>query len=139
MSFKFNPTTSQLDLVGSSAAAADVTAIDLTFVANETISALKVVYAVSETDVGVCDSDVLAKSQALGVALNAATIGQPVAVRTFGLLEDVSFLFLPGDELFVSSNGSITDNPVSTGFHIEIGHSLGTGKIFVQVRRPITL
>lgn len=138
MSFKFNPITSQLDLVGSNSSGSP-TAIDLTFTASETISALKAVYAVDATNVGVVDSTDLSKSQVLGVAVTAATTGQPVTVRIFGVLEDVSFAFASGSELFANALGTIVSTAVGIGFHLEIGHSIGTGKIMVQVRRPITL
>jgi hypothetical protein len=138
MSYRFNPFTGQLDLVGSGGAPivnADV--VDVVFVAAEIIPALKVVYGSSPTEVSIASSTMDHKP--LGLALNAAIIGQSVTVRCFGEVADLSFGFSANAPLFVNAIGNLVSTPVVTGYHTEVAHGLGVGKVFVNVKNQIAL
>jgi hypothetical protein len=131
MGFKFNATTGELDLVNKSK---DSSVVSLT--AGETISALKLVYQ----DI---DSAFVASSnldqRPIGIALNSANIGDPVRVRTFGELKDVSFSYSANQTLFLSSNGSLTTTSPSTGYSVEVGYGQGSGEIFINIKTQIVL
>lgn len=137
MGFKFNPITGQLDLVNPSTTTAVAEFIDVTFNAAENISALKVVYADTATTVRVASSG--SSNKPIGVATAAASIGNPVTIRTFGELSDASFLFAFDTPLFLNNVGSLSSTAVTSGYHTEIGHGLGTGKIFINIKNQITL
>lgn len=134
MSFRYNPLTGNFDIAQDSGGSS---ASDVTATAFGVISALKVVYAISATQVAIADQ--LQPHKPIGVALNAAGDGDSITFRTFGEVEDASFLFAVNEPLFFNSVGSITNIPPSTGYHTEIGHGMGVGKIFVSIKNQITL
>lgn len=132
MGLKFNPLGDPFDLVNNKPKA-----IDLNFIAGEVISALKVVYASNSTTVMIAST--ANSNKPIGIALNAAGLGDLVKVRTFGELLDGSFSFASDTPLFFNLVGTITSTNPSSGYHTEIGHGLGTGKIFVNIKNQITL
>lgn len=111
----------------------------VTKIADESISALRVVAAVSETNVALADKDSFQDAKALGVSINAANTGENVKVVTFGEIKDSFFNFPLNEPLFLGDNGVITDIAPSDVFNTTIGHSLGPGAIFVNIREPIEL
>lgn len=137
MSFKFNPITGNLDLVGDSSAASTPSVVDATYEAAESISALKAVYLDSPSTVRVATSG--ADVKPIGVAITAASAGAAVAVRVFGQLDDAAFTFAVNDHLFVSPTGSLTTSAPTTGFLTEVAHAVGIGSIFVNVKNQIVL
>jgi hypothetical protein len=132
MGIKFNPLGSPFDLDSGK-----TKAIDLSKIAGQNISALKVIFGSSATNVLLANSN--NDEQVLGVALNAANNGDLVLVRTFGELADPSFLFAPNEPLFFNNFGTITAAPPSSGFSTQIGHGLGAGKIFIKIGPQIVI
>jgi hypothetical protein len=132
MPYKFNPLTGNLDYYESSSVES------FKKIASENISALKLVYA----DVLNCyladNSDEL-KTSVIGVALNGANIGEEVEIKTSGELKDIFFNFSIGEKLFLGANGAITNTPPSSGYHVCIGHGLGSGAIFINIESEIVL
>ena len=138
MSYRFNPFTGQLDLVGNNGSTtvnADV--VDVVFEAAEIIPALKVVYGSSPSQVSIASS--LMPHKPLGLALNAALAGQSVTVRCFGEVSDLSFGFAVDEPLFCNALGNLSSTPVIVGYHTEVAHGLGAGKVFVNVKNQIVL
>lgn len=110
--------------------------------AAEPVSALKIVYSSSLGEVSIADPSTFATSKALGVAMNAAAIGDDVEVKTFGELKDSFFNFPQGDLLFLGSSGVITNvapDPLLVNFSLELGYSLGVGGIFIEKKDVIEL
>lgn len=132
MGIKFNPLGDPFDLVN-----AKPKAIDLNFIAGEVISAMKVVYALNPTTVMIAST--ASSFKPIGIALNAAGIGDLIKVRTFGELSDGTFSFASDTPLFFNLVGTVTSTNPTTGYHTEIGHALGTGKIFINIKNQITL
>lgn len=134
MPFKFNPFTGNFDLVNPEK-------FENIYLkqASEDISALKIVRAISDTQIAIADNDTYTKSKAFGVALTASTTGGNVRVQTFGEIKDASFLFPINEPLFLGSNGVITITPPILGFVINIGYSLGNGAIFIDINEQIEL
>lgn len=140
MGFKFNPTTGLLDLVGQAGTVtANTEKLIKSFVAGENISALKLVYASSPTEVSVCSLSSYDLSRAIGVAITAATTGNSLNVQLFGKLEDASFTFAFNEDLYLNINGSITNSYPSSGYNLQVGYGMGTGAIFIDIEKPITL
>lgn len=133
MAFKFNPLTGQLDLVDSTAPSDNLKKI-----ASENISALKLVY-VDLVNCYLGDNLDDAKTSVVGVAINSATTGNEVEVKTNGELQDSFFAFPFGDKLFLGVNGDITNTPPVNGTQVCIGHSLGIGAIFINIESEIIL
>lgn len=138
MSYKFNPITGTLDYFEVSDASSSDKVLT-TKICDETISALKLVVAVNSSNVLLGDSTAYTSSKCLGLALTSGNIGEVIDVLLFGKHEDVSFTFTLNEPLFLSSNGSVTQTPPTVNFTTTIGHSLGNGAIFIDIREPIQL
>lgn len=108
-------------------------------VADQAISALKLVKLTSDTNVDVADSSLTFNdSLVVGVLLDTAvSAGQLVNVQTYGVLQDALFTFPLNDTLFLGTSGQITNVAPSTGFSIIVGKSLGVGSIFIKIEIPI--
>lgn len=138
MGFKFNPLTGKLDLTGQASASADGT--EEIFTAGETISAMKAVYRSSTTEVGVADSTVTGKERAIGVAMNAANVGEPVTVKLFGKITDAIFAaFALNDFIFLGTLGGLTATAPTVGYRTLIGLNLGSNEFLIDIQEPITL
>ena len=110
------------------------------YITTEVISALRMVTLVSESDCKLGQSQTIFEdAKIVGVALNASAIGGNVTCLTYGILEDPSFTFPLNEPLFLKANGVISNIEESTGFSTQVGHSLGTGAIFINIREPIEL
>ena len=113
---------------------------ELNLVANENISALKIV---RQDTGGVLLADIGAQldSEALGVSRDAATLGSNLRVITYGRVDDTSFGFTLNEPLFLGNNGLITNlAPTNSGEYIvRIGYSLGIGSIFIDIESPVLI
>ena len=111
-----------------------------TYVAAENISALRAVRLINANECELGDPDTIYEdAKVVGISLTAATTGNNVEVLTFGILEDPFFTFPLNEPIFLAPNGVVTDVPPTTGFSTQIGHSLGTGQIFINIREPLEL
>lgn len=122
----------------SSLIASSAASVVNTYTAGETISANQTLY---ELDGAVFkgDHDTLQRANIIGVALTAATIGQPVKVLQYGILEDGAFNWAPTDLIFVADNGVLTSVAPDTGYLTRIGKAITTTQILVSIDSPITL
>lgn len=82
-------------------------------------------------------------SFALGMALNDASIGDPVNVMIMGQYSDLSFSAFPlNSTIFLDTDGGMTDvkptRPLSGSVTI-LGRSFGNGDIYINVTRPIII
>jgi len=135
MSFKFNPLSGEFDFFE----AAGVPRLTDKRICGETISALKLITAQDNTNVLLSDNDLYVNAKVLGISLTAGNIGDEIDVLLFGKHEDAAFNFTLNEPLFLSANGVITETPPSTNFSTTIGHSLGAGAIFINIKEPIQL
>lgn len=109
-------------------------------VADETISALRALKSVSLTNVALGnDAGTCEDATIIGISRNAANAGQSVELVSQGKLQDTSFNFTAGAQLFLGANGLITDVAPTTGFLTRIGSSGGPGIIYVNIEDPIML
>lgn len=107
-------------------------------VADETISALKAVFASSDEGVKVSSSTDSLRQRILGVAVTSALITQSVTVQTAGVIEDALFAsMILSEPVFVDSVGSLTQTPPSSGALIEVGQYIGESKILLNIERTI--
>lgn len=139
MPYKWNAITGQLDYFQDTATTDDAKRLVDTKTCAENISALRLVNATDDTSIELADPSAYTTGIVLGVALQAGLLGEDIEVLLFGKLEDVSFTFTLNEPLFLTANGVITSTPPTTGFSVNIGHSLGSGAIFVNIKEPIEL
>jgi len=136
MSYKYNAITGQLDYFEDSEAAKLL--ID-TRICDENISALRLVTAIDSTDIELANNNIYSSSKVLGLSLQSGNIGDEIEVLLFGKVEDNSFSFTLNEPLFLTSNGQITSTAPTSDFSVNIGHSLGVGAIFIDIKEPIEI
>jgi hypothetical protein len=108
--------------------------------ASETISALKCVYSISANSIAIAKNNVsFNEASVFGVAVTAANTNEEVNIQTYGVLRDTSFSWSANTQLYVDTNGSLTDVAPSTGFRTLVATAQGIGQIFINVQEPITL
>lgn len=141
--FKFNPITGNLDLVGDSGTQDALSAerLIVTRIAEEDISALKLVTASEPNEVRISDPNAAFEdAQVLGLALNSATTGNEVQVLLSGAHTDPSFSSLTlNSKLFLGATGSITQTAPTTGHQTDVGEYIGDNAVFIFRRQPIIL
>jgi hypothetical protein len=136
----FNPISGQFefyDPVSESAITAE--RLQKTFIADENISAMKIVYVNIDGHVKVGQTTTENESRAIGISLNAANIGESITIQLFGKLDDAFLSFALNQELFLNNNGTISGINPTTGFLTSVGHCIGTGSIFINIGKPIKL
>lgn len=108
----------------------------------ENISALRVVTAVDAARVEKADIVTFSQAKVLGITLQAGITGFEGEILILGIIEDGSFSFPVNDLLYLGSDGNITNIPPelpTSLFSTTIGHSLGNGAIFIDIKDPIEL
>jgi len=104
------------------------------------ISALKLVSKTSDGKIELAQpNSIYSKSRVLGVAISSGVASEMITVQTFGKLDNILFDFGEDVPLFLGVDGTITDIPESSGFHVEIGYSTNDGQIFINIQDPIEL
>lgn len=107
-------------------------------VADETISALKVVFASTDEGVKQSSSSDPLRQRVLGVAITSALITQALTVQTEGVIEDALFASMVLSEpVFVDSVGSLTQTPPVSGALLQVGQYVGENKILLNIERTI--
>jgi len=107
--------------------------------ADGAVSAIKAIYK-TINGISQADKDInLAEATVIGISITGNTSGNQVKYQIIGRLEDSSFNFPLNDPLYLGNNGSITNVAPTTGYRTQIGSSLGTGAIKIQLEEPIEL
>lgn len=108
--------------------------------ASETISALKCVYSVSANDVAIANNNINFQSATVfGLTIVAVDTNESTQVQTYGVLRDSSFNWPSGTQLYLGTNGQITDTAPTSGFRTLVATSQGAGAIFINIQEPIIL
>lgn len=107
--------------------------------AGEILSALKIVYLSDKDTAALATNTAFDKSKAVGMTLGAATVGVDVTIVQFGQVLDPFFTFTANVPLYLGINGAIIDVAPTSGFVTIIGHSIGSGGIFIDIQEPIEL
>ena len=143
MSFKFNPLTGKLDLVGQggSTPSRPHQFVDSEVIAGQTLSALRAVVSLPDGRVIYADSNLdYERARAFGITLSAANENQALLVVTQGELTDLSFGSMTvNQDVFLGPNGTLTQSAATTGFHVVLGSYIGNNKIKVEIENPIIL
>ena len=106
-----------------------------------TLSALRAVIINGDDKFEYADPSTFEGSQVAGILLGAAPIGTSVKAQLYGRLEDSYFNFPLHDDLYLGSNGIVTNiaPELPTPHSVLLGYSLGPGAIFIRIERPIIL
>lgn len=145
MSFKFNPTTGKLDLVGDESGGGNPNRphqfVDSEVIAGQTLSALRAVVSLPDGRVIYADSNIdYERARAFGITLQAANENEALLVVTQGELTDLSFASLTvNQDVYLGPNGTLTQSASVNGFHVVLGSYIGNNKIKVEIENPIIL
>jgi len=111
-----------------------------TKVADEIISAIKLVSGTSPTNVKLGQPDTTKlDATIIGLSVTAASTGNQLEIITFGEVTDSSFTYTYNEPLFLGVDGNITNIVPTTGMLTKIGYGLGAGKIFIDIQETIIL
>jgi hypothetical protein len=123
---------------GSGSGSADQ--ITLQKIAGETISAIKAVFASSDTEIKLSDNSDALRQYCIGITKTGGNLGDTLDIVTDGILQDASLAaFNINEPVWVGLSGALTQTPNSVGVLIEVGYYLGQNKIEVEIKRPIIL
>ena len=104
------------------------------------LSALKCVTVTSPNTVIYANNNIdLSSSTVFGITIVAAQLNESTQVKTYGVLRDSSFTWPVNTQLYLDTNGSLTDTAPTTGFRTLVATSQGSGAIFINIQEPITL
>lgn len=96
-----------------------------------------VVLNASEQAIYADNTDVTHVDKVLGISTSAADAGASLQVQTYGEMVESSFAFTPGAQVFVSTNGLMTETPPASGFKRGIGFAIAATKLFIDSREPV--
>lgn len=86
------------------------------------------------------DSTVLSDAQAVvGITGGAASASSEVTVITSGKVTEPSWSWTVGQNVYLSTNGLMTQTAPSSGFLIVIGKALSATTLLISINTPITL
>ena len=114
------------------------TSLQFTKIATEAITIGDCVKADNDTHVSLATyNSTVDAASVLGVATNAAAIGEMVTIVVIGVITNSIFNIFPvNKQLFLEIDGAVTDERIINGYSTVIGKSLGSGSIYVNVREP---
>lgn len=137
MGFIFNPFIGEFQFVGSTSGgpATNATKLVVTKTANEDIVAGELVRSISSTHVQLATADNLkADAMVLGIAETSALASETVDIILNGISTDAAFgIFTVGDPLFLDIDGGITNTKRVSGYHLQVGKSLGGNDILFEL------
>jgi hypothetical protein len=108
--------------------------------AAETLSALRVVYELTDGRVALADAVIDAHVFVLlGVTLTAADMGQPVIVQRAGQMDDTGWTWVPGQRVYLGQGGALVQQPPAAGFDVLIGVALSATRLLLNLQDPIQL
>lgn len=140
MGYKFNPFTTKLDFYDTPDAIDSAKEIAFDAVLGEDMSALKIVYMDTDQKAYIAtNNDTYKKALVLGMAKTAGVAGDLKSFISFGRIDDAFFNFPVGTDLYLGTNGTITDVVPSSGHLTFVGQSLGNGSVFFNVKKTIIL
>lgn len=106
--------------------------------AGETVSALKAVYELGGQVFALDSQDVDHAALYLGIAVSSATIGLDVIIQRAGTIDDASWSWA-GGEVFVGTEGSLTQVAPTTGFKLIVGNSPSPQRVNLTFDTPVYL
>lgn len=79
------------------------------------------------------------KFKVLGITTGAVSIGATATVTTYGEITDSAWAWTVGSPIFLNTNGTLTQTPITSGFSLIIGKPMSATSMFVDISQLITL
>lgn len=108
-------------------------------IALETISAIKCIYHAAGGVLKASDDSGFINAQVIGITRTASLPGGVIKYLDQGRMDDSSFLFPAGTQLYLGQDGAITDVEPTNNFRTKIGSALEIGAIMINIDEPIEL
>lgn len=131
-----------VNIIGGSLSSVDPIAPGATLPAGETISALKLIYTDSVSMFIADPTTTIVKASAIGIAITGGVTGVEIRYLLTGLIYDSSFSFTPGQQVYLDSNGGLTQTDPDTlglAYRVLIGTAQGSNAININIQEPIEL
>lgn len=77
--------------------------------------------------------------QVVGLTLGAAVVDDPVTIRTAGIVDEQSWAWTPGGNLYLGINGLLTQTAPTSGVLQPVGYAVTATKIFLSIQSPVEL
>lgn len=84
-------------------------------------------------------ANILHANLVVGVTMDAASAGTQVRVQTTGEMTEPSWNWTPGEPVFNSINGTLTQASPSDGYSLIVGQASGPQTMIISVKQPIIL
>ena len=111
---------------------------NLSLLADADIGSQRVV-KVTSTGCNYADSsNTLDSGKVVGFTFQSATLGSLIKIISEGTLNGF-YALLPGLPIYLGLNGLITQVPVTSGIHQQLGVASSTDSIIISISQPITL
>jgi hypothetical protein len=107
--------------------------------AGETLSALKAVYELDGKVYALDSLDVDHAAAYLGVTTNAVSAGGDSIIQRSGTLDDSSWSWTPSGEVFVGTDGALTQVAPTVGFKLIVGTAASATRINLTLDTPVFL
>lgn len=108
-------------------------------ICTEAITSKRFVTADNGTHVSHAQSNDALKSRVLGMALSDGEIDDEISILLFGNDVDNSYVFPLNSPLYLGLNGGFSDDPVDSGWLVNVASSNGSGSIFINIDEPIEI
>jgi hypothetical protein len=108
-------------------------------VAGETLSALKAIYELNGLVYALDAQDTAHAAAYLGLTTTSGNAGSEVVVQRSGTLDDASWAWTPGGEVFVGVAGSLTQTAPTTGVKLVVGTAASAMRINLTFDTPVYL
>lgn len=132
----FNPLSAEFDSITTPKAPVIDDVINNT---GSPISALRIVYMISDSEVALADPSAYDTSNVAGVVVDAIADGSAGTIIQSGVLTDSSWSWIPGEPLFLSASGIITQTPPTTGYSVIVGTAINATTMQVKLDTPLCL
>lgn len=107
--------------------------------AGETLSALKAVYEWNGQVYALDSQDVANAAAYLGVTVSSANLGEEIIIQRSGTIDDGSWAWTPSGEVFVGTDGALTQVAPTTGFKLIVGTASSATRINLTLDTPVFL
>lgn len=109
----------------------------ITLTAEEAIGGNRAVAVNEEGQAIYSDKDV--SPECVGISSGAADVGGGVTVQLSGEMSDPSWSFIPGLQIYLGTEGLLTQEATANGHLVALGRAISGNKIIINIEQPITL
>ena len=106
--------------------------------ADGSVSAIKAVYKTVDGVALASNNLTINEATVIGITRTAATDGNKLKYKTLGKFDDSSLTFPINDQIYLDTNGNLTNVAPVTGFRVLIGTATNGG-IQINIDEPIEL